>query len=81
MDYARPELADRLAAEYVSGTLRGPARRRFETLLAAHPQLRRTVREWEDRLMPLTTVIEPVPPPLQLQGPGEHHRPGRCAGG
>jgi len=24
MDYSRPELADRLAAEYVLGTLRGP---------------------------------------------------------
>jgi anti-sigma-K factor RskA len=40
MDYSRPELADRLAAEYVLGTLRGPARRRFEALLPAHPSLR-----------------------------------------
>ena len=36
MDYSRPDLADRLAAEYALGTLRGGARRRFESLLAAH---------------------------------------------
>ena len=41
MDYSRPELADKLAAEYALGTLRGPARRRFENLLPAHPSLRR----------------------------------------
>ncbi len=57
MDYSRPELADRLAAEYVSGLLRGPARRRFEALLPAHPALRGAVRAWQDRLMPLTEVV------------------------
>ena len=57
MDYSRPELADRLAAEYVTGTLRGPARRRFEALLPAHPNLRNAVRQWQDRLMPLTLSI------------------------
>jgi anti-sigma-K factor RskA len=62
MDYSRPELADRLAAEYVTGTLRGPARRRFEALLPAHPALRNAVREWQDRLMPLTLSIAPHAP-------------------
>jgi anti-sigma-K factor RskA len=62
MDYSRPELADRLAAEYVSGLLRGPARRRFEALLPAHPALRGAVRAWQDRLMPLTAVVEPQRP-------------------
>jgi anti-sigma-K factor RskA len=63
MDYSRPELADRLAAEYAAGTLRGPARRRFEALLPAHPMLRQAVREWHEKLMPLTTVLaEQVPP-------------------
>jgi len=62
MDYSRPELADRLAAEYVAGTLRGPARQRFETLLSAHPNLRGAVRAWQDRLMPLTLAIEPQQP-------------------
>ncbi len=62
MDYSRPELADRLAAEYASGLLRGPARRRFEALLPAHPQLRAAVRGWQDRLMPLTAAVEPQTP-------------------
>ena len=63
MDYGRPDLADRLAAAYVAGTLRGPARRRFEALLPAHPALRAARQAWQERLMPLTLVIEPVQPP------------------
>ncbi|MGY4831447.1 anti-sigma factor [Sphaerotilaceae bacterium SBD11-9] len=63
MDYSRPELADRLAAAYVAGTLRGPARRRFVSLMRAHPGLRAAVRGWEARLMPLTVSVAPVPPP------------------
>ena len=62
MDYGRPDLADRLAADYVAGTLRGPARRRFEALLPAHAGLRGAVRAWQDRLMPLTGVIAPQQP-------------------
>ena len=62
MDYSRPELAERLAAEYVGGTLRGPARRRFENLLPAHAGLRQAVRLWQDRLMPLTVVVAPQTP-------------------
>ena len=63
MDYGRRELADALAAQYVAGTLRGPARRRFEALLPSHPALRRATAEWQGRLMPLTTALAPVPPP------------------
>jgi anti-sigma-K factor RskA len=62
MDYSRPELADRLAAEYVAGTMRGPARRRFEALLPAHATLRAATRAWQDRLMPLTSVVTPEKP-------------------
>lgn len=62
MDYGRPDLADRLAAEYVAGTLRGAARRRFESLLPAHALLRASTRAWQDRLMPLTAAIAPVQP-------------------
>ena len=60
MDYSRPALADRLAAAYVLGTLRGPARRRFEALLPAHPALRTAVAAWQGRLVPLSTSVAPV---------------------
>lgn len=66
MDYSRPELADRLAADYVTGTLRGRARRRFEALLPAHANLRAAVRAWQARLMPLTAAIAPQPPSPQV---------------
>lgn len=63
MDYSRPALADRLAAAYVLGTLRGPARRRFEALLPAHPALRSAVAAWQGRMLPLSTSVTPVEPP------------------
>jgi anti-sigma-K factor RskA len=66
MDYGRPELVDRLAADYVAGTLRGGARRRFESLLPAHPLLREATRAWQERLMPLTASIAPVEPPGEV---------------
>ena len=66
MDYAKPDLADALAAQYVAGTLRGPARRRFEVLLGAHATLRTAVRRWQDRLIPLTAVLAPQTPPLRV---------------
>ena len=62
MDYSRETLSERLAAEYALGTLRGAARRRFETLLPAHPRLREATLEWQRRLQ----VLEPqVPPQVQ----------------
>ena len=66
MDYAKPALADALAAQYVAGTLRGRARSRFESLLAAHASLRAAVRRWQDRLIPLTVVLAPQTPPLRV---------------
>ena len=66
MDYARPTLADALAAQYVAGTLRGRARARFEALLPGHPALQRAVRDWQDRLLPLTTVLPEVAPPPRV---------------
>lgn len=63
MDYAHKPLADALAAQYVTGTLRGPARRRFESLLAAHPGLRAGVAAWQARLLPLTAAVVDEAPP------------------
>jgi anti-sigma-K factor RskA len=69
MDYARPDRADRLASEYALGTLKGPARRRFEALLPAHPALREAVAQWQLRLQPLAgSVAEVAPPPRVWQG-------------
>ena len=56
------ELPDRLAAEYVLGTLTGGARRRFDALLPAHPTLRHAVAGWERRLLPMALKAEPVQP-------------------
>ena len=56
------ELPDRLAAEYVLGTLTGGARRRFDALLPAHPALRQAVAGWEKRLLPMALKAETVQP-------------------
>jgi anti-sigma-K factor RskA len=66
MDYSRPDLADRLAAEYVLGTLRGPARRRMQALLPAHPALRAAVEAWERRLLPMADAVRPVAPRAEV---------------
>jgi anti-sigma-K factor RskA len=58
----RGELPDRLAAEYVLGTLTGGARRRFDALLPAHPTLRRAVSGWEARLLPMALKAPAVDP-------------------
>ena len=47
MNYRRPELRDRLAAEYVLGTLHGRARARLQQLLRDDPQLQARVAFWE----------------------------------
>ena len=61
-----PELVDRLAAEYVLGTLRNGARRRFDTLQARHAVIRRAVEQWQDRLHPLAEFAAPIAPRPQV---------------
>ena len=48
-----PALQQKLAAEYVLGTLRGGARRRFETWMRQDAALQHVVREWQGNLMPM----------------------------
>jgi anti-sigma-K factor RskA len=62
MKSANRELVDRLAAEYVLGTLRGRARRRFERWLLS-PQVGALVKAWEDRLAGLEPPLKGVTPP------------------
>ena len=59
------ELVDRLAAEYVLGTLRGRARRHFERWLVS-PQVGALVNAWEQRLEGLEPRIDPVTPPVTV---------------
>ncbi len=62
MKYQDPALRDKLAAEYVLGTLHGHARERFRRLLRYDPALRRTVEAWEARLLPLALGVPDVAP-------------------
>ena len=62
MNYADPELRDRLAAEYALGALSGLGRRRFERLLANDRDLRDLVEDWELRLAPLAESAPAVEP-------------------
>lgn len=66
MNYDRTDLLDRLASEYVLGTLTGRARRRFERIRTALPAADRAVRDWERRLAPLASVVPPTVPPAAV---------------
>lgn len=51
-----PELLDRLAAAYALGTLRGGARRRFETLARQSAMARAAALLWQERFASLTEL-------------------------
>lgn len=53
------ELLDRLAAAYALGTLRGGARRRFETVAREHASARAAVLLWQGRLASMTELQSP----------------------
>lgn len=62
MRYENQELLDRLAAEHVLGTLRGPARRRFERLCASSAAARGAMHRWEDDWSVLSRSLRPIQP-------------------
>ena len=64
--YRDPQLREKLAAEYVIGTLHGAARARFLALLRYDPGLRRIVAEWEARLTPLAAAAGEIAPPARV---------------
>jgi len=66
MKQDNPELVDRLAAEYVLGTLRGPARRRFERWRTNTPHVDQRCRYWEEHLMHVAKGLKPVQPPAYV---------------
>lgn len=62
MRYHQPQLLQKLAAEYVLGTLIGRARRRFERLMTDSHQVRAAVWDWEQRLSPLAQATGSMQP-------------------
>ena len=66
MNYDDPELLDRLAAEYVFGSLSSRARRRFERLRQRLPAAEKAARDWERRLMPLSGSVPSEQPPARV---------------
>jgi anti-sigma-K factor RskA len=66
MKLTNDTLRDKLAAEYVLGTMSARARRRFAIMLTENPPLRRAVARWEARFAPLATVLPEVEPPSRV---------------
>ena len=67
MNYAnKPELQERLAAEYALGTLRGAARARFQRWMREDAAIALAVARWEGRLAPMTSAVTAVEPPARV---------------
>lgn len=66
MKLAHPELRDRLAAEYVLGTMKGGARRRFQEYLKRDAGLQTQVARWESHLTPLAGRLPAIQPPARV---------------
>lgn len=64
--YRNPSAIEQLAAAYVAGTLRGPARRRFESAMQTRPALVDAVNEWTRRLGPLHHALPEEAPSAAL---------------
>jgi anti-sigma-K factor RskA len=61
--HLHPELLERLAASYALGTLRGPARRRFESMAREHATVRAAALVWQGRLSSMNELQSSSQPP------------------
>ena len=61
----QPE-TDELAGDYVLGTLSAARRREVEQRVPFDADLRAAVQRWQEQLLPLTALAEPVEPTAQL---------------
>ena len=61
-----PDELQVLAGEYVLGTLPAAERLAVSQRLATEPALQQAVSDWEERLLPLIQLAEPVPLPAHL---------------
>jgi anti-sigma-K factor RskA len=60
--HQHPELLDRLAASYALGTLRGPARRRFEAMAREQAPVRAAALIWQSRFSSINELQPEVAP-------------------
>ena len=77
----KPELRERLAAEYALGTLRGRARERLRGWMREDAALARAAAEWDERLAPLAEAVRPVPAPARVWRGIEARLPGEARRG
>ena len=59
---------DELAGEYVLGTLSAVRRRAVEPRLPGDADLRQAVQRWQEQLLPLAALADPVEPSARLWG-------------
>jgi anti-sigma-K factor RskA len=60
--HEHPETLRRLAAAYALGTLSGPARRRFETVMRQRPDAAQAVAAWNRHWVPVAQQLTPQVP-------------------
>ena len=66
MRYDNQKLADMLSAEYVLGSLKGAARRRYEQLIRQRPDWAQTYNWWESHIHLLADTVPAVQPPSKV---------------
>ncbi len=62
MNYLAEQTRHALAAEYVIGTMRGLARKRYQTLMMRYSEIRDTTYQWENHINALGAQLKPVAP-------------------